>query len=105
MREQLTELLTRLNERSMDIFEFRTRLNAMLKEDVKKHLSPEEAKVFKDFVTWYLDMYNPKLPPRAGVGGRIKDRYAQLLHGEYRVSEMDVRNKADGLRQLLLKSK
>jgi hypothetical protein len=103
MREQLTNLLARLNERSMDIFEFRSRLNTLLKGGVKQHLSSKEASIFKDFVAWYLDMYDPKLPPRPGILGRIKDRYSQLLHGEYRVDEADVRNKAEELRQLLLK--
>ncbi len=60
--------------------------------------------MLNDFFAWYLDMYDPKLPPRTGALGRIKDRYAQIARGEYRVSETVLKAKAADLYKLLLKN-
>ena len=104
MKEHLIDLLTRFNERSVDFFEFRSRLNAMLREGVKKSLSSEESRVFKDFVAWYLDIYDPQRPPRLGLTGKLRDMIGQLK-GDYRVSETALRAKAEELRQVLLQRK
>ncbi len=104
MRQELIELLTRFNQSSIGADELRSRVYAMFKDGVEKSLSKEEAAVLNDFFAWYLDMYNPKLLPRAGVVGRIKDRLAQLFRGEYRVSEAALKTKAEDLRKLLLSS-
>ena len=104
MKEHLIDLLTRFNEHSMDFFEFRSRLNAMLREGVKKSLSPEESEVFKDFVAWHLDIYDPQRPPRPGLAGKLRDMIGQL-RGDYRVSETALRTKAEELRQVLSRHK
>ena len=74
----------------------------MFKNGVEKNLSANETKMLNDFFAWYLDMYDAKRPPRAGILGKLKDLCAQTIRGEYRVSETAVRTKADELRKLLL---
>ncbi len=102
MRQELIDQLTRFLQGTISAAELQSQLIGALKKDLKKSLSANEAKMLNDFFAWYLDMYDAKRPPRAGILGRIQDRYAQLLHGEYRVSEADVRRKAEELRKLLL---
>lgn len=101
MRLELIELLTRFEQRAITAEELRSRIYAMFKEGVEKTLSPKEAIKLNDFFAGYLDFFNPNQPPRTGISGRIKDRYAQFFRGEYRVSEASLRTKAEELRTVL----
>jgi hypothetical protein len=102
MRQELIELLTRFEQRAITVEELRSRIYALFKGGVEKTLLPEEATKLNDFFAWYLDMFNPNQPPRPGISGRIKDRFAQFFRGEYRVSESSLRTKAEELRKVLL---
>ncbi len=75
---------------------------SLLKEgDVREELSDMERKAFNNFTTWYADMYQQDKQPRSGLVGHLKDIWAQIFHGEYRVSLADLKKKARELVNML----
>ena len=102
MRQELIELLVRFEQRAITAEELRSRIYAMFKGGIEKTLSRQEAAKLNNFFAWYLDMFNPEQQPRTGIFGRIKDRFAQIFRGEYRVGEASLRTKAAELHKVLL---
>lgn len=77
------------------------RMEKFIKESHSRTLTEKQRQKVRNFFTWCVDMYDPKIPPRRGILGHLQDAWAQVIHGEYRVSLQEVRKKAKELKKLL----
>ena len=88
-------------EDKLTVEQLHWRMEKLIKGGYSKILTEKQRREFKGFFAWCVDMYDPKLQPRPGFTGWIRDTWAQVARGEYRVSIKDVKRKAQQLEALL----
>jgi len=84
MREKLSEILQGFVEGKITPDELRCECESLLKAGLRSHLSPEQKEPVLNFIKWWVEFYDPQLPPRPGVLGKLRDLHGQMK-GEYRV--------------------
>lgn len=92
--QELSAWLTDFLEGRFTVEQLQWRLEKFIKEGHRSTLSLKHRKIIGEFFDWYVDMYDSRLLPRPGIVGHLRDTWAQIIRGEYRVSLQDVRRKA-----------
>jgi len=91
--EELRGLLRSFSDGGMSIREFLDRLDALDRAGLRHDLPKPVDRWVSEFVVWYADLYDPLLPPRKGMLGRLRDQW-DALRGVHRLSTEDVRRAA-----------
>jgi hypothetical protein len=95
LRDKFLRLIERFNAGALDVSGLWNEVEVLNKEGFRRALrGGEEQRVVREFIIWYLDMYDPSLQPRTGVIGRIKDTLDEMFRAVYRVSLEELREKA-----------
>jgi hypothetical protein len=102
LRARFLHAIERFSAGELDIPAFWQEVEVLNREGFRRELKEgEEARVVRQFIIWYLDMYDPMLQPRPGLLGRLRDKLDEVFRAEYRVSPEELRAKAVAVERIM----
>jgi len=102
LRARFLRAVERFNAGELDIPGFWQEVEVLNREGFRRELKEgKEAGAVRQFIIWYLDMYDPMLQPRPGVLGRLRDKFDEVFRAEYRVSPEELKAKAVAVERIM----
>jgi hypothetical protein len=102
LRDRFLSAIERFNDGKLDIPQLWQEVEVLNREGFRRELRKgDEERAVSEFIIWYLDMYDPQLPSRPGLLGRLRDRLDQVFRAEYRVRPEELRAKALAVERIL----
>lgn len=101
LRVRFLLAVERFNAGGVDILAFWEEVEILNRAGFRRELREGDEGRAVGHLTWSLDMYDSRRPPRSGLIGQVRDMFDAAFRSEYRISAEEVKTRAIAVERIM----